>query len=141
MNTDDLVATRPLPVTSRFQLAAPRLADAWLRAGRIRVSPEEFRIAREFLERDGWTVEELPGVRVRLRHPGFSGETTREEAVVVALRRLVVAGRSLALSPEERRGGTAPRSAALVAPISFRISEPAGTAGDACPAGWLASPP
>ena len=101
--------TRPLTspppeVSSRFALAAARMADAWLRAGGVRVSTHDFRIARDFLERDGWTVEELPGVFVRLRCGDLlSDEMTREAAVLVALRRLVAPGewRRRAL----RRGG------------------------------------
>src|SRR5439155_12392222 len=90
--------TRPLTspppeVSSRFALAAARMADAWLRAGRVRVSAHDFRIVRDFLESDGWTVEELPGVCVRLRCGGVvSGEMTRESAALVALRRLVAPG-------------------------------------------------
>jgi len=87
------VETRPPEVRSRFELAAARMADAWLRAGGVRVSTHDFRIARDFLERDGWTVEELPGVFVRLRCGDLlSDEMTREGAVLVALRRLVAPG-------------------------------------------------
>ena len=83
----------PPEVKSRFALAAARMADAWLRAGHVRVSAQDFRIVRDFLERDGWTVEELPGVRVRLRCAGvLSAEMTREAAALVALRRLVAPG-------------------------------------------------
>ena len=46
-----------------------------------------------WLERDGWTVEELPGVCVRLRSGSvLSAEMTREAAALVALRRLVAPG-------------------------------------------------
>ena len=80
----------PPEVRSRFALAAARMADAWLRAGHIRVSAHDFRIVRDFLERDGWMVEELPGVCVRLRSGGvLSADMTREAAALVALRRLV----------------------------------------------------
>src|SRR2546428_11757357 len=80
----------PPEVRSRFALAAARMADAWLRAGHIRVSAHDFRIVRDFLERDGWTVEELPGACVRLRSGGqLSAEMTPEAAALVALRRLV----------------------------------------------------
>src|SRR5207253_7338647 len=83
----------PPEVRSRFALAAARLADAWLRAGRVRVSAHDFRIVRDFLECDGWTVEELPGVCVRLRCAGvLSAEMTREAAALIALRRLVAPG-------------------------------------------------
>jgi len=80
----------PPEVRSRFALAAARMADAWLRAGHVRVSAHDFRIVRDFLERDGWMVEELPGVCVRLRSGGvLSTDMTREAAALVALRRLV----------------------------------------------------
>jgi len=80
----------PPEVRSRFALAAARMADAWLRAGHVRVSAHDFRIVRDFLERDGWMVEELPGVCVRLRSVGvLSADMTREAAALVALRRLV----------------------------------------------------
>src|SRR5437763_3303652 len=75
----------PPEVRSRFALAAARMADAWLRAGQVRVPAHDFRIVRDFLERDGWTVEELPGVRVRLRRGGvLCGEMARGAAGVVA---------------------------------------------------------
>jgi hypothetical protein len=80
----------PPEFKSRFALAAARMADAWLRAGHVRVSSEDFRIVRAFLEDDGWTVEELPGLWVRLRSgSAHSAEMTRERAALVALRRLV----------------------------------------------------
>jgi len=83
----------PPEVRSRFALAAARMADAWLRAGHVRVSAHDFGIVRDFLERDGWTVEELPGVCVRLRSGGvLSAEMTREAAALVALRRLAAPG-------------------------------------------------
>jgi len=77
-----LLTSPPPEVSSRFALAAARMADAWLRTGRVRVSA-----------RDGWTVEELPGLCVRLRCAGvLSAEITREAATLVALRRLVAPG-------------------------------------------------
>ena len=88
-----LPTSPPPEVRSRFALAAARMADDWLRAGRVRVSAHDFRIVRDFLERDGWTVEELPGVCVRLQYGGvLSDEMTREAAALVALRRLVAPG-------------------------------------------------
>ena len=80
-------------VRSRFELAAARMADAWLRAGQVCVSVQEFRVVREFLERDGWTVEDLPGGVLRLRCRGvLFNAMTREAAALVALRRLVALG-------------------------------------------------
>src|SRR5438046_10155259 len=59
----------PPEVRSRFALAAARLADAWLRSGHVRVSAQDFRTVRGFLQRDGWPLEELPARRVRRRCP------------------------------------------------------------------------
>ena len=85
----DLLLEPPFEVCARFELAAARIADAWLAARGGRVSREDFGIARAFLERDGWKVEELPGVRVRLAcHEVAPSVMTREAAVLVALRRL-----------------------------------------------------
>lgn len=93
-----LAMSPPPEVGARFALAAARMAEAWLRAGHVRVSAQDFRIVRDFLERDGWTVEELPGLCVRLRVGGvFSADMNREAAALVALRRLV--------APSERRRG------------------------------------
>ena len=131
---EDLLAIRPLEVTARFHFAAARIADGWLRSRTLRVSLADYRLACEFLQRDGWTVRDVPGARVHLKRPGFSGETTREEAVVVALRRLVASGQSVT----DRRVPAAPRSAAVAAPLAVRISGRAGTGEDACPAEWRA---
>jgi hypothetical protein len=92
-----LAMSPPPEVGARFALAAARMAEAWLRAGHVRVSAQDFRIVRDFLERDGWTVEELPGLGVRLGGGGASAEMSREAAALVALRRLV--------APSERRRG------------------------------------
>ncbi len=121
----------PPEVRSRFALAAARMADAWLRAGHVRVSAHDFRIVRDFLERDGWMVEELPGVCVRLRSVGvLSADMTREAAALVALRRLVAPGewRRRAL----RAGGVhAARPVATPVPAPARLS--ARARSDAAP--------
>lgn len=88
----DVVEQRPRDVTSRFELAASRMADAWLEAGRMEVSAADLRIAREFLEQAGWKVEERTGGTVRLSQQGRTQDLSREEAVMLALRRL--AGRT-----------------------------------------------
>ena len=133
---DDLVAIRPLAVTTRFELAAPRIADAWLATGRVRVSRADFCIAREFLERDGWKVKEVPGVRVRLAHRDVSGETTREGAVMVALRRLVAPSEPprFAVRAAGWRAAPAPPSVPRAVPVSPRVSARPRTREDACPA-------
>jgi hypothetical protein len=118
----DVLENRPFEVRTRFELAAVRMADTWIRTRRLRVSPEDFRIVRDYLERDGWTVEDVPGVRVRLRHRTFrSEEMTREAAVLVALRRLV-------LPTEARRDAVqaAPEALPPLA-VAIEISEPART--------------
>jgi hypothetical protein len=150
-----LPADPPPEVRSRFELAAARMADAWLRAGRARLSAQDFRIVREFLERDGWTVEELPGVFVRLQCRGHSGEMTREAALLVALRRLVAPGewrrRALRTRAEHEAPpvaipvSTAPGPAPVLEgalpqpseslPAAARLSAPARTDAAACRAG------
>jgi hypothetical protein len=132
-STETRLPIGPTPeVRSRFGLAAARMADAWLRAGRVRVSANDFRIVRDFLERDGWTVEELPGVCVRLRSGGsLSAEMTREAAALVALRRLAAPGelRRRALRTREVR---AARPVATPIPAPVRLGARARS-GDAAP--------
>jgi len=87
---DDLHAQRPRPLRVRFEIAAARMIEAWVAAGRMAVSAGEMELAREFLEHDGWTVREVPGTRVQLAHgKGSVREVSREDAVLMALRRLV----------------------------------------------------
>jgi hypothetical protein len=122
----DVLEIRPFEVRTRFELAAARMADAWLHAGDVRVSAEDFRIARDYLERDGWLVEQRPGLRVRLCHRGFfSEEMTREEAVLVAFRRLVLPA-------------TARRTAVLACDelsVEIELSVPARSDAAVCRAG------
>ena len=93
----ELVGTPPFAVRARFELAAARIADAWIRTRRLEVTAEDFHIACDFLERDGWRVEELPGLRVRVAYRYFrSEEVTREDAVLVAFRRLALPAQSRA---------------------------------------------
>jgi hypothetical protein len=87
----DLLIEQTFEVRARFELAAGRLVDAWLEARGVQVSREDFRIAAEYLARDGWSVEELPGLRVRLGCREIVPlVVTREEAVMVAVRRLAI---------------------------------------------------
>ena len=89
----DLTEKRPRPVRTRFELAIGRMMDAWIEAGRLRVSAKDFKLAREFLEQSGCTVEDTADSRIRIvNQEGRSQEMTREAAVVAALRRLA-AGR------------------------------------------------
>lgn len=85
----DVFDDPPRPVATRFELAALRLADAWLTAGRLQVSSEDLQLAREFLARDGLVLEQDVGLVVRLhRGDGAAVEMTREDAVLLAIRRL-----------------------------------------------------
>ncbi len=67
----------PPEVRSRFALAAARMADAWLRAGHIRVSAHDFRIVRDFLaaanaQRDSCGTQRPAQVRRADRQGGRS---------------------------------------------------------------------
>jgi hypothetical protein len=85
----NVVEERPREIESLFELAASRLAESWLSTGRLECSISDLRLASEFLTLAGWTVEEVPGVLVRIAHrDGRTHEMTREETVLFALRRL-----------------------------------------------------
>lgn len=85
----DVTAERATPVRSRFQLAIRRMMDAWLAAGRVRVSASDVKLACEFLEQSGCRVETSPGGGLRVvSGEGRTQELTREAAVIAALRRL-----------------------------------------------------
>lgn len=89
MLEENVVETRPRNVRVLFEIAAARMAETWLAAGQMCVSAGDMRLAQEFLEGDGWTVSDAPGVRVRLvRGTGRAQEMTREDAVLMALRSL-----------------------------------------------------
>jgi len=96
----DVLRNVPRQVRSRFELAAVRIADAWLAAGHAKASADDLQMARDFLEQVGCNVRELPGVLVRLEdEDGRVVEMSREAAIVVAFRRLVARGRSLPDGP------------------------------------------
>jgi hypothetical protein len=99
----DVLRNVPRPVESRFELAAVRIADAWLAAGRVKASADDLQIARDFLEQVGCNVRELPGVLVQLEdEQGRVEEMSREAAILEAFRRLVARGRHLRpASPED----------------------------------------
>jgi hypothetical protein len=83
----DVMKDLPRTVETRFALAAPRLLDVWIRTRQVHVSAGDLRIARQFLERVGLTVQEVPGLLVRLvHHDGRAEEMTREAAVMMAVR-------------------------------------------------------
>jgi hypothetical protein len=90
----DVLRNVPRPVRSRFELAAVRIADAWLAAGHAKASADDLQLARDFLEQVGCNVRELPGVLVQLEdEDGRVEEMSREAAIVIAFRRLVARGR------------------------------------------------
>ena len=89
MPEENILERRPRQLRVRFEIAAARMVESWVAAGRMAVSASEMRLAREFLEDDGWTVKDVPGIRVRLvRGNGTAQEVTREAAVMMALRSL-----------------------------------------------------
>jgi hypothetical protein len=85
----DLLENRALPVHTRFELAIRRMTEAWLAAGRVRVSAGDVKLAREYLEQSGCKVEDAAEARLRLFNPdGRPQEMTREALVMAAFRRL-----------------------------------------------------
>ncbi len=94
MNDVDVLRETPQPVTTRFEVAATRLADAWLTAGRVEASSTDLQMVREFFERGGCRVRDLPGALVRLEHDdGHTQELTREATILLAFRRLAARAR------------------------------------------------
>jgi len=83
----------PRSVASRFELAAGRMADAWLRAGRVVVSHADLQLATEFLRQAGWRIEPPRDGLIRV-HPrgGPERSLTAETLVVLAFRRLAQRG-------------------------------------------------
>jgi hypothetical protein len=78
------------PVATRFEVAAPRLADAWLRAGRIEVSRADLDPALEYLARLGVQVRSPEAILLSVEHPdGRLEELTREQVMLLAFRQLV----------------------------------------------------
>lgn len=103
MDHHDVLRHGPHPVRSRFEVAAARMADAWLAAGRVTVSADDLQIARDFLEQVGCNVRELPGVLVQLEdEDGRVEEMSREGAILVAFRRLVARLRPARLGSSSR---------------------------------------
>ncbi len=86
----DLLADAPSPIDDPFALAARRITSAWLDAHEVVATPDDLRLASEFLRRVGLTVEALPTGRVRLvSQAGRETVVSRETAVMTAIRRLV----------------------------------------------------
>ena len=107
----DVLDNPPRKFQTRFELAAARIADAWLDSRRISTTTADYRMAREFLEEFGWVVEPRPGLTVRILHEhAFSKEMPREEMVAIALRLVL---RQVAQQPRAtpRPGERAPAAA------------------------------
>jgi hypothetical protein len=88
----DTLTDPPRVVASPFELAARRLAEAWLDSGRITVTDDDVRLAADFLKRFGITLDASSGDGVRLTSTrGDVSTVSREEAVVTAFRCLAAA--------------------------------------------------
>lgn len=86
-HAQDVLENPPRPLRTGFEIAAMRIADAWLESRRIATTTADYRMAREFLEQTGWEVEQRPGLTVRvLRGSTCSDDIPREEMVAIALR-------------------------------------------------------
>ena len=85
----DVTKDPPKAIRARFELAASRIADAWISSGELTVSTGDLQLAQEFLEQTGYQVQLIPGLLVRLVHrDGHSEEMSREKAVLHAIREL-----------------------------------------------------
>ena len=86
----DVLENPPRKLQTRFEVAAARIADAWLESRHISTTTADYRMAREFLEESGWVVEPRPGLTVRiLRGHTLAEDIPREEMVAIALRLLL----------------------------------------------------
>ena len=85
---ENLTEQRIKPVSTLFEIAAARMVDSWLAAGRVEISRSDVDLAREFLDESGWRVAEVEsGLRV-VRRDGRVQQMSREAAVMAALRKL-----------------------------------------------------
>lgn len=83
----DALNDPPHAVESPFELAARRIAETWIATRRVEATLDHLRLATPFLRDCGFTVEILPGLRVRLVEPGGPAIVmSRETLVVTALR-------------------------------------------------------
>jgi len=136
----DLLADPPRAIRVRFEVAATRIAEQSLRRGLLRVSGDDFDLAREFLVQQGWQIEELPGLYVQVAGPaGARGPMTREACVMIALRRLA------ARCEQRRRSERARRSVAVSTLRAWAedgtraaLSATADSGSAASPSGWTA---
>jgi hypothetical protein len=83
----DLVTDPPRPLDDPFALAARRITATWLATREVVASADDLRLAGQFLERVGLTMELLPGLLVRLvSAQGRATVMSREAAVIAAIR-------------------------------------------------------
>jgi hypothetical protein len=88
--TYDVLSDPPRPVESPFELAAHRIMATWLETRQVVATPDDLRLAAQFLKRVGLTIEPLSPSEVRLVcERGRGTVLTREAAVMTALRSLV----------------------------------------------------
>jgi hypothetical protein len=89
----DLLTDPPRPVEQGFELAARRITATWLETRRVIASADDLRLAGQFLQRFGLTIEPLSGGDVRLvSERGTGSVMSREAAILTALRSLVGRG-------------------------------------------------
>jgi hypothetical protein len=86
----DLVTIPPLAIEEPFVLAARRITATWLATRDVTASADDLRLAAQFLQRIGLTLEPLPGLLVRLvSERGRATVMSREAAVLTAIRSIV----------------------------------------------------
>jgi hypothetical protein len=86
----DLVTNPPPALDDPFALAARRITATWLATREVTVSAGDLRLAAQFLQRVGLTLEPLPGLLVRLvSERGRATVMSREAAVITAIRCVV----------------------------------------------------
>jgi hypothetical protein len=85
----DVLADPPPPLPDPFALTARRITDAWLDSRDVTATPDDLRLAAQFLQRAGMTVDLLPGLLVRIVSArGHESVVSREAAVMTAIRRV-----------------------------------------------------
>jgi len=88
--TYDLLTDPPRPVESPFELAARRIMATWLETRCVVATPDDLRLATQFLRQVGVRLEPISAFEVRLvSERGRSTVLTREAAVMTAIRSLV----------------------------------------------------
>ena len=87
---DDLLEDPPRPIAAGFELAARRITATWLETREVVATPDDLRLATQFLKPLGVTIEPLCGCEVRLTsQSGLATIMSREDAILTALRSLV----------------------------------------------------